>query len=337
MSTFRVPNWHAIAGSPLALKIGLWVLIVLGVVALGQGVLLEGRRQEYRREVALSHELQAEEQARKLQVRQFQPVLEALALAEVELRDARWRLAAGGGMSEVLEQLAVSGREHGLLFERVEVLDGTAENDHRRIPLDVQVVGRYPALRQWLDEWLGQLRLLQVQTLHLAAVDEVAHLLRLKLRIQTFDAGADLSVPASLAEEPARLAAAVPVRDPFAHWSSRSVASGLAGLPLEQLEMVGSLGGTRGHQALVRFAGRVHRVRLGDPLGRNEGVVVRIDEHQVEVHERVFVSDGWQERSSYLVLVKPIEVEVEDERRTNRRSAAGDVVDVAIGDGVAAQ
>lgn len=335
MSAFRAPDWQALASYPPAIRAALWVVVMVGVVALGRGLFLKEGRQEYQREMALSTELRAEQQAKKLRADQLQPVLQALALAEVRLQDARWRLAAGGGMSEVLDQLAVSGREHGLLFERVEVLDGIAESDYRQVPVDVQVVGRYPALRQWLDEWLGQLRLLQVQTLHLTAVHEASPLLRLKLRIQTYEAEADLPVPASLADEPARRALPAQGRDPFAHWSSQSVASALASLPLEQLEMVGSLWWASGHHALVRSAGRVYRVRPGERLGRNEGVVVRIDEHQVEVRERVFVSDGWQERSSYLTLAKPIEVEVKDDRKTNKDRTGGAAVGIASGGGAA--
>lgn len=50
-------------------------------------------------------------------------VREALDDAQRLLQDARWRLAAGAGMSDLLDQLAASGHAHGLHFEQLDVRD----------------------------------------------------------------------------------------------------------------------------------------------------------------------------------------------------------------------
>ncbi|ACO80641.1 Pilus assembly protein [Azotobacter vinelandii CA] len=72
---------------------------------------------------------------------------------------------------------------------------------------------------------------------------------------------------------------------------------------IEVFEMVGTLSNGTGMQALVRGAGGVHRVRVGDYLGRNHGRVVEIDGASVEVVEIVPDGDGgWLERPRSLAL-----------------------------------
>lgn len=48
----------------------------------------------------------------------------------------------------------------------------------------------------------------------------------------------------------------------------------LEGFNIETFEMVGTLSNAQGTFALVKGAGGVHRVRVGDYLGRNDGKVV---------------------------------------------------------------
>lgn len=50
----------------------------------------------------------------------------------------------------------------------------------------------------------------------------------------------------------------------------------LEGFNIETFEMVGTLSNAQGTFALVKGAGGVHRVRVGDYLGRNDGKVVGI-------------------------------------------------------------
>ncbi|MDF0734052.1 pilus assembly protein PilP [Pseudomonas entomophila] len=301
-------------------------LLLATLLVLGGGYLvrLQGVHQAYRQGVLQALELERSRQSMLDQVVTLEPARQALVNAEGQLRAARWRLSAGGGMSELLDQLASSGRAHGLLFERFEVGDQVPENGYRRLPLQMQVTGRYAALRLWLDEWLGQLRVLQVSSLQLAEVGEATGLLRLHLQVQVFDAGEVLPAPASLAHEQARAAPQPPRLDPFAPWTSRRAPAGLAGVPLEQLEMVGSLSRQGRHHALLRVAGRLYRVGEGDRLGREDGVVANIDEERVEIRQRLFVAGRWQAHATYLVLSKRVDKEVRDEQGAMLDGAAGD-------------
>lgn len=77
----------------------------------------------------------------------------------------------------------------------------------------------------------------------------------------------------------------------------------LEGFNIEVFEMVGTLGRDDGIFALVRGAGGVHRVKVGDYLGRNHGRVVAIDEAKIEVVEIVPDGEGgWLERPRSLTL-----------------------------------
>lgn len=77
----------------------------------------------------------------------------------------------------------------------------------------------------------------------------------------------------------------------------------LEGFDIEQFEMVGTLANAAGVFALLRGAGGVHRLMVGDYLGRNHGQVVAISEVQVEVIERVPDGAGaWLERSRVISL-----------------------------------
>ena len=53
-------------------------------------------------------------------------------------------------------------------------------------------------------------------------------------------------------------------------------------------------------------AGRLYRVRAGERLGRNHGVVARIDQGQVEVHERLFMAGVWHERTAFITLANRV-------------------------------
>ncbi|MBA1273769.1 type 4a pilus biogenesis lipoprotein PilP [Stutzerimonas azotifigens] len=77
----------------------------------------------------------------------------------------------------------------------------------------------------------------------------------------------------------------------------------LEGFNIENFTMVGSLSNEGGMFALVQGAGGVHRVRVGDYLGRNHGRVVSINEATVDVLEIVPDGDGgWLERPRSLTL-----------------------------------
>jgi type IV pilus assembly protein PilP len=77
----------------------------------------------------------------------------------------------------------------------------------------------------------------------------------------------------------------------------------LEGFNIEVFEMVGTLSDTKGVFALVRGAGGVHRVKVGDYLGRNDGRIVSINEGQIDVVEIVPDGDGgWLERPRSISL-----------------------------------
>lgn len=77
----------------------------------------------------------------------------------------------------------------------------------------------------------------------------------------------------------------------------------LEGFNIETFEMVGTLGGGMGVYGLIKGAGGVHRVKVGDYLGRNHGRIEAIEEGQVNVVEIVPDGEGgWLERPRSLTL-----------------------------------
>lgn len=77
----------------------------------------------------------------------------------------------------------------------------------------------------------------------------------------------------------------------------------LEGFNIETFEMVGTLSNQEGTFALVRGAGGVHRVQVGDYLGRNDGKIVSISEGKIDVVEIVPDGEGgWLERPRSLTL-----------------------------------
>lgn len=72
---------------------------------------------------------------------------------------------------------------------------------------------------------------------------------------------------------------------------------------IENFVMVGTLAKGPGNFALIRGGDGVHRVKVGDYLGRNHGRVVEISEAEVDVVEIVPDGDGgWLERPRSLTL-----------------------------------
>ena len=79
----------------------------------------------------------------------------------------------------------------------------------------------------------------------------------------------------------------------------------LEGFNIESFEMVGTLSNSAGMQALIQGAGSVHRVGVGDYLGRNHGRVTGIEENRVDVVEIVPDGEGgWLERPRTLSLAE---------------------------------
>lgn len=77
----------------------------------------------------------------------------------------------------------------------------------------------------------------------------------------------------------------------------------LEGFALESFAMVGTLENLGGAYALVRGADGVHRVRIGEYMGRNHGRIVAITANTIEIVELVpDGADGWLERPRTLTL-----------------------------------
>ncbi|UTL91479.1 pilus assembly protein PilP [Pseudomonas fluorescens] len=287
----------------------------IGLIVVGFGCLFR-----------LPYWLQLQEQERARHVRLLQvhetKAAEVLALSQMRtgldaarqlLQDARWRLAAGADMSDLLDQLAASGHAQGLHFERLDVLDEvTRQPGYWQTSLDVQVVGRYSGLRMWLDDWLGQVRLLRAEALWLAPAQDRPGLLRLGMRVHAYQADGEVPEPLTLADTPARGEMQPVVLDPFSEWATRIAQAGLASVPLAQLQMVGSLQRGPQREALLSAAGRLYRVRPGDRLGRDGGVVVEVGERQLNVRERLFLGGVWRERTVMLTLRKSVTMEARD-------------------------
>lgn len=77
----------------------------------------------------------------------------------------------------------------------------------------------------------------------------------------------------------------------------------LEGFNIETFEMVGILASDGSRYGLIKGAGGVHRVKVGDYLGRNHGRITSVDESKVDVVEIVPDGEGgWLERPRTLVL-----------------------------------
>ena len=76
--------------------------------------------------------------------------------------------------------------------------------------------------------------------------------------------------------------------------------------PLDALKMVGTLARGKQTWAVVQAPdGTVHRMKIGDHLGQNFGMVTRISDEKVDVIELVQGSSGdWIEREANLALTE---------------------------------
>lgn len=77
----------------------------------------------------------------------------------------------------------------------------------------------------------------------------------------------------------------------------------LESFPLEGLQMVGTLAQNKDTYALVRAGTNLFRVKKGNYMGQNFGVITAIDESQISLKEVVQDSGGdWVERSTTLQM-----------------------------------
>jgi type IV pilus assembly protein PilP len=79
----------------------------------------------------------------------------------------------------------------------------------------------------------------------------------------------------------------------------------LEAFPLEALQMVGTLSQNRDMYALVRAGANLFRVKKGNYMGQNFGVITGIEEGQISLKEVVQDSGGdWVERSTAVQMVE---------------------------------
>ena len=80
----------------------------------------------------------------------------------------------------------------------------------------------------------------------------------------------------------------------------------LEGFELDSLRMVGTLQDDSELWGIVQDnAGTVHRVQVGNYLGRNFGKILNIQENKIELREIVKDADGrWEEREASLALLE---------------------------------
>lgn len=79
----------------------------------------------------------------------------------------------------------------------------------------------------------------------------------------------------------------------------------LEAFPLESINMLGTITKGRETHALVKAGPNLFRVRKGNYMGQNFGIVTGIDEGQISLKELIQESGGeWVERESALQLVE---------------------------------
>jgi type IV pilus assembly protein PilP len=79
----------------------------------------------------------------------------------------------------------------------------------------------------------------------------------------------------------------------------------LEAFPLESIQMLGTITQAKETFALVKAGPNLYRVKKGNYMGQNFGVITEIDEAQVSLKELVQDAAGdWVERSSALQLVE---------------------------------
>jgi type IV pilus assembly protein PilP len=79
----------------------------------------------------------------------------------------------------------------------------------------------------------------------------------------------------------------------------------LEAFPLESIQMLGTITQNRQTFALVKAGPNLYRVKKGNYLGQNFGVITAIDEAQIELKELVQDAGGeWTERATALQLME---------------------------------
>lgn len=292
------------------------VLLACSIFALGCAMRLPAALQHIEQGQAGARALDERQAALELQLADLDSLRATLTGTEQRLQEALWYMAAGQDMSDLVESIVASGRAHGLRIELLRVQEAQAQGEYQKVPLELLVTGEYAGVRQWLFDWLGQPRLLRSGDMSLIPASGQPGVLQLRLQVDAFQATAPTQPPQALAQLPASAPVAAPQVDPFRPQLDRLPVNGLVGAPLSQVRMVGTLSRAQAYEAVLTTGGKVYRVRLGDRVGRDQGVVTHIDAGQVEVREKWFMEGVWQERVAFLSLATRVgkEALVRDEQ-----------------------
>ena len=308
MSVLSLDRWQQLAAGSRVRQVALLVSVLVLSLGLAYFVHLRGLFTEIDKGSEQSQQLLIEQAEKAERAQLLAPHEAQLAAAYQRLDASRWRLAAGGELADLLEEIAHRGQSEGVFVEQVEVLPEVFHEHHVEMPMQFQLRGAYEKLASFA-RGLAQLpRLVTVQDFSLLPVQEQDPAgLRLQVQVSAYRSRVASMGPHHklLEPEPVR---SVPnfSRSPFEPSPLMQHRQHLETLALDQFEMIGSLARGQARFALLQVAGVVHRLQLGDRLGRDRGRIVGIEERQVEVAEEVFVAGkGWVERRRTLSLRLP--------------------------------
>jgi Tfp pilus assembly protein PilO len=308
LSVLSLARWQQLAAGSHVRQVTLLVSVLVLSLGLAYFVHLRGLFTEIDKGSEQSQQLLIEQAEKAERVQLLAPHEAQLAAAYQRLDASRWRLAAGGELADLLEEIAHRGQSEGVFVEQVEVLPEVFHEHHVEMPMQFQLRGAYEKLAGFA-RGLAQLpRLVTVQDFSLLPVQvQDPAGLRLQVQVSAYRSRVASAGPHHklLEPEPVR-----PVpdfsRSPFEPSPLMQHRQHLETLALDQFEMIGSLARGQARFALLQVAGVVHRLQLGDRLGRDRGRIVGIEERQVEVAEEVFVAGkGWVERRRTLSLRLP--------------------------------
>lgn len=237
---------------------------------------------------------------------------QALAIHEVQLAAVqhalgtqRWGLAAGGELADLLEDVERQGQASAVVIEHLELLTEVLHEQYIEQPLQIQVRGTYIELAAFAHGLAGLPRLITQQDFSLLPVPEQPMSgLRMQVQFSAYRSrvagvGSFSATEVAEQEQPVLTLSG----NPFEASPQVQHRQYLETLALDQFEMIGSLARRQVHFALLQVAGVVHRLQVGDRLGRDQGRIVSIDERQVEIAEEIFVAGkGWVERRRSLSL-----------------------------------
>ncbi|MEG1041925.1 MAG: pilus assembly protein PilP [Pseudomonas sp.] len=306
MNALSIARWQRLIGGSLIRQVvllgsGLMLLLGLAYIAHLRGLFIEIE--------------QSAEHAQRLQTERADKTLQAQALVSREaqlaasyqqLEISRWRLAAGGELADLLESIAHQAQADGVLVEQLQLLPEIPHEQYIEMPMQLQLRGTYIALATFAQGLARLPRLVTQENFSLLAAQLPGQAgLRLQLRASAYRSREPVAV--SPGAEP-QLARSVPnfSRSPFAPSPRVQPRQHLETLSLDQFEMVGSLARHQLRFALLDAGGVVHRLQVGDRLGRDRGRIVRIEERQVHITEEIFVAgQGWVERQRTLSMKVP--------------------------------